>query len=142
MQTILNDEETGLIKDIVDRNYLNVKEYPRATLSGVDDEDLVFSSQVDTALQQMGWKHDIPSMEERYARKYGRDEEETLVSPQDIQLEMQQQDMEHQAAMQDGEQKMQAQQQQHQQKMAKHQQAKAQAQTAKAKQKPQASKKK
>lgn len=81
LQQLLNDEENGLIKQIVDRNYIGVSEYPLATLSGVDDEDLVFSSQVDSALAQMGWKHDIPGMEARYARKYARDKDDILEVP-------------------------------------------------------------
>ncbi len=83
VECLLNDEEQGLIKDMVDLNYV-VSEYPWATLSAVDPQELASEMTVDEGLTRIG----LPlSREETYARysrsppKDGEGGEDTLKAP-------------------------------------------------------------
>jgi hypothetical protein len=67
LQSLLNDEETGLVKDIVDTNYV-VSEYPPVTLSAVDVNEMTAEAGLDKTLVDMGL---ALSREETY-EKYGR----------------------------------------------------------------------
>lgn len=53
VEALLNDLDGGLIRDIVDLNYV-VSEYPRATLSAVDQNELVQRLQIYTGLSGLG----------------------------------------------------------------------------------------
>ncbi len=77
---LLNDEETGLIKDMVDLNYV-VSEYPRATLSAVDPEELASEMQIDTGLVSIGCPPSKEEAYERYGRTPPKDDEDTPRAP-------------------------------------------------------------
>jgi hypothetical protein len=67
LQTLLNDRTNGLIKDIVDLNYV-VNRYPRATLSAVDVGEMTAELDIDTKLHAMGVELSKEDMYERYNR--------------------------------------------------------------------------
>ena len=79
---LLNDHENGLIRRGIDRNYLDVNEYPYATMGGVDDRELVETLNIDKGLQEMGFKHRSEDIAERYGRKEATNEEEELKKPE------------------------------------------------------------
>lgn len=74
LANILNDHDHGLIKDLVDRNFLGVQDYPIASFGGVDEKELGETVRVDqtlsTILQPMGKMLDPDEMQERYGRKF------------------------------------------------------------------------
>lgn len=78
---LLNDLESGLIREQIDLNYRDVDEYPYATFGGVDDGELGESMQIDKGLQEMGFKHKIEDIAERYGRHAAQDGEEVLQPP-------------------------------------------------------------
>jgi uncharacterized protein DUF935 len=80
MESLLNDRDTGLIKDMVDLNHV-VGEYPRAQLSAVDVNELVQEMTIDAGLRQLGWVHSIEELSERYGRNVPEDEEDKLKPP-------------------------------------------------------------
>lgn len=88
---LINDRDRGLIPDMVDFNFAGVEDYPRITLSGIDDQELKTSLDIDKGLQEMGWHHNIEELEERYGRKWAGPTQESLVPPKELQQQMQQQ---------------------------------------------------
>jgi hypothetical protein len=84
---LLNDYENGLIRELCDLNFADVEEYPYATMAGVDDAELGETLKLDQGLQQMGFKHKIEDIAERYGRQPATDEDEPLVSIQEQQAE-------------------------------------------------------
>lgn len=80
VESLLNDRDGGLIKDMVDLNHV-VSEYPRAQLSAVDVNELVQEIAIDTGLKQLGWVHSIDELSERYGRNVPEDEDDKLKPP-------------------------------------------------------------
>lgn len=81
IESALNDEEEGLIKDLVDLNYV-VPEYPLATLSAVDVNELVQDMVIIQGLYTMK----LPLSKEQLYEKFGytppEDPEDALVAPE------------------------------------------------------------
>jgi hypothetical protein len=76
---VLNDHKRGLIRRIVDKNFLAVEGYPKASLGGVDEAELKESLAIDKDLKQaFGWKFNREELEERYGRKWEDDPEKAL----------------------------------------------------------------
>lgn len=66
--TLLNDRDNGLIRDVVDLNYV-VQDYPRATLSAVDVNEQKAELEIDKGLHEMGLDLSKEELYERYGRK-------------------------------------------------------------------------
>lgn len=67
---LLNARKNGLIRDLVDRNFADVQEYPKAIFGGVDEGEAKESLDIDKGLKEMGYEPaDIEEMQERYGRK-------------------------------------------------------------------------
>jgi hypothetical protein len=81
IESLLNDRTCGLIRDVVDLNFV-VSEYPRATLSAVDPQELLQELQIDSGLLQMGLKLSKTATYERFGRTPPEDEGDVLTSPQ------------------------------------------------------------
>jgi len=79
IESCLNDHDAGLIKDLVDLNYV-VSDYPRATLSAVDINELQADLAIDTGLHAMV-ALDKEEMYERYNRKVPDPEEQNNTIP-------------------------------------------------------------
>jgi hypothetical protein len=77
MQSLLNDRETGLIKDIVDINYV-VDRYPRAKLSAVDINEQARELEIDNRMWSMGVELSKQDIYERYNRKPPEDDDDRL----------------------------------------------------------------
>lgn len=76
---VLNDHKRGLIRRMVDKNFLGVEGYPKASLGGVDEAELKESLAIDKDLKQaFGWKFNREELEERYGRKWEDDPEKAL----------------------------------------------------------------
>lgn len=75
--SLLNDRDTGLIKDLVDLNFA-VPEYPKVTLSAVDVNELLLDLQVDQGLLQSGLDLSKEELYERYGRTPPQTPEDTL----------------------------------------------------------------
>ena len=84
----LNDEEDGLNKKILDKNYTDIEEYPYATLGGVDDNELMESLDIDRGLQDMGFEHIVGDIAERYGRTPATEGDEVLKSVTVQQMEI------------------------------------------------------
>lgn len=67
LESIFNDREHGLIKDLVDLNFV-VSDYPKASLSAIDVNELVLELQIDAGLHQLGLDLDKEEIYERYGR--------------------------------------------------------------------------
>lgn len=78
VESILNDRDCGLIKDMVDLNHV-VSEYPRAQLSAVDPNDLAQEIAIDQGLHAMV---DLSKDEiyERYGRTPPEDDDDRLAA--------------------------------------------------------------
>lgn len=81
LEVLLNDRDNGLIRDLVDLNYV-VDRYPRAVLGAIDTADLMAEAQLDTALMQMGLKLSKQDAYEKYSRRPPTDPDDELTSPQ------------------------------------------------------------
>jgi hypothetical protein len=77
---VLNDQDSGLIKDLVDLNFV-ADEYPRATLSAVDPAELQAEIAVDQGLAQMGFPLSLQELAERYGRTIATDPRDQLQAP-------------------------------------------------------------
>lgn len=77
IEAILNDRETGLIPDMVDRNYRGA-DYPWATMSGVDEAELEESLRVDQGLHGLGLDLSKEELYEKYGRSPPKDDEDKL----------------------------------------------------------------
>lgn len=73
----LNDHESGLIRDLVTRNFAG-RQCPHASMSGVDDLELAESLNIDKGLKEMGWDHSVKELAERYGRKLPTEEEDRM----------------------------------------------------------------
>jgi hypothetical protein len=73
IKSLLNDEENGLIKDMVDLNFL-VSEYPTVTFEAVDPQELAAEMQIDQALWSMGVDLSREELYERYGRQPPKDD--------------------------------------------------------------------
>lgn len=82
MVNCLNDMEGGLLKEMVDFNFMDPSDYPYATLKSTDDDSLSKSITVDTGLQQMGYKLSNLDIQERYGRPMATDESDELKAPE------------------------------------------------------------
>jgi len=67
LEVLLNDRDNGLIRDLVDLNYVTTR-YPRAVLSAVDSGDLLQEAQLDQSLIAMGMKLSKSALYEKYSR--------------------------------------------------------------------------
>lgn len=77
VESLLNDRDCGLIKDCVDLNYVTA-EYPKASLSAVDVNELAQEIQVDTALHALGLDLSKDEIYERYGRTPPEDDDDVL----------------------------------------------------------------
>lgn len=67
---LLNARKNGLIRDLVDRNFADVQEYPKAIFGGVDEGEAKESLDIDKGLKELGYEPaDIEEVQERYGRK-------------------------------------------------------------------------
>ena len=76
---LLNDLKRGLIKDMVDLNFL-VSEYPWASLDLVDPSEQKDELAIDAGLQALGFVLSKSEAEERYGRKFAEDPEDVLTA--------------------------------------------------------------
>lgn len=67
LESSLNDRRTGLVKEMVDLNFV-VSEYPTVSLSGVDPVELGRELDIDERLLAMGMQLSKGSLYERYGR--------------------------------------------------------------------------
>ncbi len=67
LEALLNDHETGLVKDMVDLNYA-VSEYPRAAFSAIELAELEEDLKIDTGLHAIGVPLSLEETYERYNR--------------------------------------------------------------------------
>lgn len=74
---VLNDHESGLIRDMVVRNFAG-RQPPKASMSGVDDLELAESLNIDKGLSELGWVHSKKDLSERYGRRIVTDPEDAL----------------------------------------------------------------
>jgi hypothetical protein len=81
LESVFNDRERGLIKDLVDLNFV-VKAYPKATLSAIDVNELLLELQVDQGLHGMGIDLDREEIYERYGRTPPQDKNNVLPGTQ------------------------------------------------------------
>ena len=77
VQSLLNDRDSGLIKDVVDLNFV-VSEYPRATLSAIDPAELLQEAELDHRLWEMGLELSKEDMYERYGRVPPESDEDAI----------------------------------------------------------------
>lgn len=77
VESLLNDWNYGLIRDIVDLNYL-ADRYPKAMLSSIDPQEVQALIQVDTGLKGLGLKLSKEDLYERYGRKPPKDKDDDL----------------------------------------------------------------
>lgn len=80
VEHLLNDRDCGLVKDIVDLNYV-VSEYPTAKLSAVDVNELAQEMSIDTGLKALGWKFSLDEVAERYGRMPPEDSDDEMKPP-------------------------------------------------------------
>ena len=88
IQSLLNDRTNGLIKDIVDLNFVT-DAYPVATLSAVDVNEMMAEAQLDKILLDTGLKLSRTDMYDRYGRVPPDDEQDSIESPQASMLKQQ-----------------------------------------------------
>jgi len=86
---VLNDADTGLIKDLVEGNFSGVIELPWATLAAVDEREMLAALQVDLGLKELGWIPSRDELAERYNRKIPTDPGDELSSPEEQQALLQ-----------------------------------------------------
>ena len=67
VESICNDHDTGLVRDIVDLNYV-VGDYPHVTVSSIDPKDLQSELAIDQGLSGMGVDLSRDEVYERYGR--------------------------------------------------------------------------
>ncbi len=79
-ESLLNDGDSGLIKDIVDLNFV-VSEYPRASLTAVDPEEMLRELQIDQGLQSIGLKASKEATYEKYGRTPPKGPDDELQAP-------------------------------------------------------------
>lgn len=68
IEALLNNYETGLIRDCVDLNFAGVMGYPRGKLSNVDVEEMIKEAELDKALQDLGLDLSREETYDKYAR--------------------------------------------------------------------------
>lgn len=78
----LNKRRGGLIPWLINVNFAEVDDYPIASISGIDEQELAESLRIDEGLQRMGWGLDQEEMEDRYGRKFQRDPKKVLQQQQ------------------------------------------------------------
>lgn len=80
----INNEDTGLIVDMVrgQQNFAGITEFPKITLSGINDSDLKASLEIDLGLQQMNFPMSIDELSERYNRKVPTEPDDEIVPPE------------------------------------------------------------
>lgn len=81
IETLLNDRDSGIIKDLVDLNYV-AGEYPRASLSAVDVNELTAKLQIYTGVQALGVPLSKEDVYETFGVKVPEDESDALKPPQ------------------------------------------------------------
>jgi hypothetical protein len=89
---LLNNHKTGLIRDMVSRNFSGVVAYPKASFAGKDPEALKLELDIDKGVQSLGYTLSQEDVGERYARKLGVGDD-ALKTPEQRQAEQQQQQM-------------------------------------------------
>lgn len=67
VEQVLNDRQSGLIRDVVDLNFV-ADRYPRATLSAVDTGELLAEADLDQKIWSMGLDLSKEEMYEKYGR--------------------------------------------------------------------------
>jgi hypothetical protein len=77
VESLLNDRDDGLIKDLVDLNFV-VADYPQAKLSAVDVNELIQEIQIDTGLSALGLDLSKDELYERYSRTPPEDPDDVL----------------------------------------------------------------
>ena len=80
LEVILNDRDNGLIRDMVDLNYV-VSSYPRAVLGAIDTADLLQEAELDQRLLSMGLKLSRSELYEKYSRTPPGDPDDEMQSP-------------------------------------------------------------
>lgn len=85
IQQLLNDRQHGLIKDLIDLNFVADGRYPRAVLSAVEMGELLSEMELDQKLWSMGMPLSMNEMYEKYGRRPPEDEADTLLNPQFMQ---------------------------------------------------------
>ncbi len=80
MSNVLNDRTGGLIRDMVDLNYMTDR-YPTASLSAIDNDQLLQDLQIDLGLQKMGVPLSLEETYDKYGRKPPTSPEDKLVPP-------------------------------------------------------------
>ena len=78
---VLNGHEGGLIRDVIDPNFANVGEYPRATVGGIDERELAESLRIDQGLSQIGWKLSRKDLARRYGRAWATGPDDEVQAP-------------------------------------------------------------
>jgi Protein of unknown function (DUF935) len=81
IETCLNDHDTGLIRDIVDLNFV-VEDYPRALLTSVDKDGQKKEADLAKQLQDMGLKLSVADMYDRFSLTPPEDESDVLQKEQ------------------------------------------------------------
>lgn len=69
---VLNDHDAGVVRDIADRNYSGVEDYPTAAMGGIDDAELGESLKIDQGLAQMVQPMGLMLKREELEDRYGR----------------------------------------------------------------------
>lgn len=67
LEVLLNDRDSGLVRDLVDLNYV-VGGYPRCVLGAIDAADLLLEAQLDQSLISMGLTLSKSELYEKYSR--------------------------------------------------------------------------
>jgi len=78
---ILNNEEHGLIRELVDLNFLAVSGYPRAAIGAVDAPELKEELELDKGLDEIFEKAGFRQPPQIVAERYGRQIEEAPQQP-------------------------------------------------------------
>jgi hypothetical protein len=78
---LLNNYDTGLIRELVDYNYANVEGYPKASVGGIDSAELAEDLNIDKGLQEMGYSLSKLDIGKRYGREEAEDEGDMLQQP-------------------------------------------------------------
>lgn len=78
VETACNDHDTGLIPDVVNLNFRDVRGYPRLVLSSVDIQEMLAEADLDKKLQELGLKLGKDDAYVRYGRTPPESEDDVL----------------------------------------------------------------
>lgn len=95
---LLNNQENGLIKLIVDANYADVDDYPTASLSKVNLDEQLQRAQILQILLEGNFPASKTKISEEFRMPLGEDEEDTL---QAVQVRQTQMSLDHEAEQKD-----------------------------------------